>query len=177
MTFLAGIFGKDLVHERSAKQQLVYVTRLYYTVVASHTINVLSKFFVENSINILGDRSQIKLEHWVSWLVSQMLTYSLSKCSNYPLFIFLCPKIESKQYPWKKPNTLNYPNSIQEILAMRGKKKSPTHIRKTKQKTPWTIWILHEHRIFFVTLSFVWTHIDNLWPTFQNYFSRLYNSH
>ena len=43
MTFLAGIFGKDLVHERSAKQQLVYVTRLYYTVVVSHTIDILSK--------------------------------------------------------------------------------------------------------------------------------------
>ena len=26
-------------------------------------------------------------------------TYSLSKWSNYPIFIFLCPKIESKQYP------------------------------------------------------------------------------
>ena len=38
---------------------------------------------------------------------------SLSKCSNYPLFIFLRPKIESKQYPWKNPNTLNYPNKIQ----------------------------------------------------------------
>ena len=29
-------------------------------------------------------------------------TNSLSMCSNYPLFIFLCPKIESKNYPWKK---------------------------------------------------------------------------
>ena len=45
-------------------------------------------------------------------------TYSLSKCSNYPLFIFLCPKIESKNYPWKKTESLNYPNSIWEILAM-----------------------------------------------------------
>ena len=27
------------------------------------------------------------------------LINSLSKCSNYPLFIFLCPKIESKQNP------------------------------------------------------------------------------
>jgi hypothetical protein len=50
MTFLAGIFGKDLVHERSAKQQLVYVTRLYYTVVASHTINILSKNLVHFSM-------------------------------------------------------------------------------------------------------------------------------
>ena len=53
---------------------------------------------------------------WYIYL--QIKSYSLSKCSNYPLFIFLCPKIESKQYPWKKPNTLNYPNSIRENLAM-----------------------------------------------------------
>ena len=50
------------------------------------------------------------------WLCAE--SYSLSKCSNYPLFIFLCPKIESKKYPWKKTESLNYPNSIWEILAM-----------------------------------------------------------
>ena len=44
--------------------------------------------------------------------------YSLSMCSYYPVFIFLCPKIESKNYPWKKTESLNYPNSIWEILAM-----------------------------------------------------------
>ena len=76
-------------------------------------------------------------------------TYSLSKCSNYPLFIFLCPKIESKQNPFKKPNSLNYPNKIQEILAMCGKKtESYKYPRKNqtlwtickKNQTPWTIW-------------------------------------
>ena len=52
------------------------------------------------------------------YLESGILPYSLSKWSNYPFIIFLCPKIEFKQYPWKKPNTLNYPNSIRENLAM-----------------------------------------------------------
>ena len=87
--------------------------------------------------------------------------YPLYSGSNYPLFIFLCPKIESKQYPWKKPNTLNYPNKIQKILAMWGKKQSPTTIHeknltpwtiREKNQTPWTIWILlwilQKHRIF-----------------------------
>ena len=77
------------------------------------------------------------------------------------IFHFICPKIESKNYPWKKPNTLNYPNSIQEILAMCGKKQSPTSIHERNQtpwticeknQTPWTIWIilwiLQKHRIF-----------------------------
>ena len=52
----------------------------------------------------------------IYFLQDDFFTYSLSKCSNYPLFIFLCPKIESKQS--KKPNTFNYQNNICEILAM-----------------------------------------------------------
>ena len=46
--------------------------------------------------------------------LKQKSFYSLSKWSNYPFFIFLCPKIVSV----KIPNTLNYPNSIRKILAM-----------------------------------------------------------
>ena len=48
-------------------------------------------------------------------------TYSLSKWSNYPFFIFLCPKIVSV----KNPNTLNSPNSIRKILAMFFEKPNP----------------------------------------------------
>ena len=46
--------------------------------------------------------------------LKQKSFYSLSKWSNYPFFIFLCPKIVSM----KIPNTLNYSNSIRKILAM-----------------------------------------------------------
>ena len=54
----------------------------------------------------------------VIFTIGKKMTYSLSMCSYYPVFIFLCPKIESKNYPWKKTESLNYPNSIWEILAM-----------------------------------------------------------
>ena len=47
-------------------------------------------------------------------------SYSLSKCLKYPGFIFLCPKIVSKQNPRKKTKSLNYPNTIPEFLAKFG---------------------------------------------------------
>ena len=43
-------------------------------------------------------------------------TYSLSKCLNYPGFIFLCPRKLSKHYPRKKTKSLNYPNTIPEFF-------------------------------------------------------------
>ena len=47
-----------------------------------------------------------------------LLTYSLSKWSNYPFFIFLCSKLEFIYIAsMKKIESQNYPNSIREILS------------------------------------------------------------
>ena len=73
-------------------------------------------------------------------------TISLSKCLKYPGFIFLCPKIVSKQNPRKK-KSLNYPNTIPKFffwiwLCSRFflcPKDYPG-----KKQTPWTIQIVSD---------------------------------
>ena len=58
-----------------------------------------------------------------------------------PVFIFLCPKIESKQYPWKKkPWTIQIVS--EKFWLCVEKKQSPTSIRE-KNQTPWTIWFFY----------------------------------
>ena len=44
------------------------------------------------------------------------MPHSLSKCLNYPGFIFLCPRKLSKHYPREKTKSLNYPNTIPEFF-------------------------------------------------------------
>ena len=46
-----------------------------------------------------------------------MPSFSLSKCLNYPGFIFLCPRKLSKHYPREKTKSLNYPNTIPENVV------------------------------------------------------------
>ena len=75
--------------------------------------------------------------------INAVITYIACPCGpTIHFFIFLCPKIESKQYPWKKPYTLNYTNSIQEISAMCGKKNRVLQVSMKKNQTPWTILIV-----------------------------------
>ena len=64
------------------------------------------------------DKYSFTLGPLLSVFGTYLKPYSLSMWSNYSVFIFLCPKIVSKQYPWKKTESPNYPNSIWEILAM-----------------------------------------------------------
>ena len=96
MTFLAGIFGKDLVHERSAKQQLVYVTRLYYTIVASQTINFLSEnlTFFQNKDNV-----KLKLSRWKDLVhersAKQQLVYVLGL---YHIVFTTSPTVNAVQW-------------------------------------------------------------------------------
>ena len=59
-----------------------------------------------------------------------MMTYSLSKCLKYPGFIFLCPKIVSKQNPRKK-KSLNYPNTIPEFSSEFGYVQDFFYVPKT----------------------------------------------
>ena len=65
---------------------------------------------------------------------------SLSKWSNYPFLIFLCPKIKSKQYPWN--------------FGCVWKKTEPPSIWE-KNQTPWTIREKTKH------LRTIWTGYKN----------------
>ena len=90
------------------------------------------------------------------------LSNSLSKCLNYPGFIFLCPRKLSKHYPREKTKSLNYPNTIPEFFSefgyvqdffyvprtIRGKKTNtlnyPNSIRYFGDLAKFS-WILHEN--------------------------------
>ena len=88
------------------------------------------------------------------------------KCLKYPGFIFLCPQKLSKNNPRKKTKSLNYPNTIPEILSefgyvqdffyvprtIRGKKpntlKYPNSIRYFGDLAKFSR-ILHENKFFY----------------------------
>ena len=96
---------------------------------------------------------------------TQQDSISLSKWSNYPFFIFLCPKKLSKQNPRKK-KSLNYPNTIPEFFSEFGYVQDFFYVPRTiRGKKPNTLnypnsipyfgdlakfsRILHENKIFY----------------------------